>query len=830
MVEVLPNNDGSSAENPGSKSKAGTPSSASVSENLNSTQFFSSNQVIDRGAGSSGQSSSGAGALGNGIHNADVFKGFLYKWTNYMKGYQRRWFIISGGNIYYYKSPSEVELTCRGSMSLVNCQIESNDESTGFQIVAAQTWHLKTSSEVDKQRWVLALQLARDRAVQDAKASNILAEEEESFAASTMDFKTETMSFNHKLDDVKTLKNLISKHQNEFVKELSALAKMIEMENKPEMNAQVKVVQERATLLKVTSSTMFATCVEFVKVSEDQKKRWERAIKFEKHQISQLQKTIEDMAKSDKKKEDYLQQIGTDSNMCEQNSVASDQESSQTVNSSLESQVEPAKHESNHISSDSETDSFYDCWPSDNYSVEESARQSEIRTSNSTLLDNGTFSIKKTSSIIIGPQVPGNEQAISKSSGDSDSLENDNKSLVFAYNDAPMSQGSNHWDLKVRRSSIPPRPEMSLNLWKILKNCIGKDLSRIPMPVNFNEPLSFLQRLAEDLEYSSLLDTAAKLESNVEQMAYIGAFAVSVFAGTVYRHNKPFNPLLHETFELDLSGDSEGYRLISEQVRHHPPISVQHVEGRSWLMNHQYSMSSAFRGKFLQITPTGVQQIQFKNGNHYIITKPQTIVNNIIVGTLSIYQQGEMLVTNYTTKERLLIKFHVPAFGAATYRISGDILSPKEEVLGRVSGNYNDRIEFADLTAKYGSNSRVIWNVNSMCNEDRYFMSKFAIMLNQEDDTVSPTDSRRRQDVRLLEETKWELANEVKAKMEERQRARRREQMESKPHDYVYTEPPPTWFSEEYCSKSERQIFMYKGGYWNAKKAQDWSGCPRIFD
>ena len=30
---------------------------------------------------------------------------------------------------------------------------------------------------------------------------------------------------------------------------------------------------------------------------------------------------------------------------------------------------------------------------------------------------------------------------------------------------------------------------------------VGKDLSRIPIPVNFSEPLSMLQRLTEDFEY-----------------------------------------------------------------------------------------------------------------------------------------------------------------------------------------------------------------------------------------------------------------------------------------------------------------------------------------
>ena len=37
---------------------------------------------------------------------------------------------------------------------------------------------------------------------------------------------------------------------------------------------------------------------------------------------------------------------------------------------------------------------------------------------------------------------------------------------------------------RFRRPVIPPRPNYSLNLWSIMKNCIGKELSKIPMPVS----------------------------------------------------------------------------------------------------------------------------------------------------------------------------------------------------------------------------------------------------------------------------------------------------------------------------------------------------------
>lgn len=38
---------------------------------------------------------------------------------------------------------------------------------------------------------------------------------------------------------------------------------------------------------------------------------------------------------------------------------------------------------------------------------------------------------------------------------------------------------------KEKRTRIPYKPNYSLNLWSIMKNCIGKELSKIPMPVSF---------------------------------------------------------------------------------------------------------------------------------------------------------------------------------------------------------------------------------------------------------------------------------------------------------------------------------------------------------
>ena len=36
-------------------------------------------------------------------NNEPEMKGFLLKWTNYIKGYQRRWFVLKCGVLSYYR-------------------------------------------------------------------------------------------------------------------------------------------------------------------------------------------------------------------------------------------------------------------------------------------------------------------------------------------------------------------------------------------------------------------------------------------------------------------------------------------------------------------------------------------------------------------------------------------------------------------------------------------------------------------------------------------------------------------------------------------------------
>ena len=70
-----------------------------------------------------------------------------------------------------------------------------------------------------------------------------------------------------------------------------------------------------------------------------------------------------------------------------------------------------------------------------------------------------------------------------------------------------VSVQSSAWNTG-RRVKLPAMEAdtSGVNLWNLLCRNIGKDLSKISMPVTLNEPLSVLQRLCEELvSFSSLL-------------------------------------------------------------------------------------------------------------------------------------------------------------------------------------------------------------------------------------------------------------------------------------------------------------------------------------
>ncbi|XP_048417499.1 pleckstrin homology domain-containing family A member 8 isoform X5 [Stegostoma tigrinum] len=87
-------------------------------------------------------------------------EGMLYKWTNYLSGWQPRWFILAGGILSYYDSQEDTWKGCKGSIKMAVCEIQvHNSDNTRMELIipGEQHFYLKAANAAERQRWLVAL-------------------------------------------------------------------------------------------------------------------------------------------------------------------------------------------------------------------------------------------------------------------------------------------------------------------------------------------------------------------------------------------------------------------------------------------------------------------------------------------------------------------------------------------------------------------------------------------------------------------------------------------------------------------------------------------------
>lgn len=730
----------------------------------------------------------------------DTYKGWLFKWTNYLKGYQRRWFVLGNGLLSYYRNQGEMAHTCRGTINLASAHFETEDTCGILLCNGARTYHLKASSEVERQHWITVLELAKAKAICVMKTqSDDSGDDDEETAApadkSDLHHTLKTLSL--KLDDLSTCNDLIAKHGAALQRSLNELDSL---KIPSESGEKLKVVNERATLFRITSNAMINACRDFLELAETHSRKWQRALNYEQEQRVHLEETIEQLAK---------QHNSLERAFCNTPGGPAGSSKSFSEGSFLTSKGENSEED--------EDTEYFDAMEDSTSFITVITEAKEDRKPEG---GPGTTSVDWTS-------------ADNVLDGASSFMPKDSCKVK-------------------RRVRIPDKPNYSLNLWSIMKNCIGRELSRIPMPVNFNEPLSMLQRLTEDLEYHHLLDKAVNCTSSVEQMCLVAAFSVSSYSTTVHRIAKPFNPMLGETFELDRMEDM-GLRSLCEQVSHHPPSAAHHVFSKhGWSLWQEITIASKFRGKYISIMPLGAIHLEFQaSGNHYVWRKSTSTVHNIIVGKLWIDQSGDIEIVNHKTKDRCQLKFVPYSYFSkeAARKVTGVVSDNQGKAHYVLSGSWDEQMECSKIVHSSPSSdgkqktvyqtlpAKLLWRKYPLPEnaENMYYFSELALTLNEQEDGVAPTDSRLRPDQRLMERGRWDEANTEKQRLEEKQRLSRRRRLESCTAGCGGEEEKesdgyaPLWFEKRLDPLTGEMACMYKGGYWEAKEKKDWHMCPNIF-
>ncbi|XP_061647285.1 oxysterol-binding protein-related protein 6 isoform X5 [Phyllopteryx taeniolatus] len=367
-----------------------------------------------------------------------------------------------------------------------------------------------------------------------------------------------------------------------------------------------------------------------------------------------------------------------------------------------------------------------------------------------------------------------------------------------------------------RRICLPaPCPDTgNINLWNILRNNIGKDLSKVSMPVELNEPLNTLQRMCEELEYSELLDKAAETDDPFERMVLVAAFAVSGYSSTYYRAgSKPFNPLLGETYEC--IREDKGFCFFSEQVSHHPPISACHCESKNFTFWQDVRWKNKFWGKSMEILPVGTVSLMIPRfGDHYEWNKVTTCVHNILSGRRWIEHYGEITIRNTKSSACLCKLTFVKGnyWSSNVNEIQGFVMDQEGKVIHRLFGKWHE-----GLYCGVPPSAKCIWRPGSMPTDYElyYGFTRFATELNELcpelKDVLPRTDARFRPDQRYLEEGNLELAASEKQRIEDLQRTRRKWNEENN----VIQEP---CFFKKVVDANHRERWVSNNMYWELRK------------
>lgn len=83
-------------------------------------------------------------------------QGYLNKWTNFLHGWQKRYFVLKNGTLLYFKSQSETECGCRGAISLLKATVKVHEvDDCRFDVSLNDcAWYLRADSSATKNHWI----------------------------------------------------------------------------------------------------------------------------------------------------------------------------------------------------------------------------------------------------------------------------------------------------------------------------------------------------------------------------------------------------------------------------------------------------------------------------------------------------------------------------------------------------------------------------------------------------------------------------------------------------------------------------------------------------
>ncbi|XP_065077737.1 oxysterol-binding protein-related protein 9 [Ochlerotatus camptorhynchus] len=669
-----------------------------------------------------------------------MLEGTLSKWTNVMKGWQYRWFVLDeyAGLLSYYTSKEKMmKGVRRGCVRLKGAVIGIDDQDVNtFTItVDHKTFHFQARDADEREKWVRRLE---DTILRHANRSRALWEQHYSGGSTSncqgtpgsSSMRTNNLAlFDRKVSEADAYLQLMIEQTTKIDNRIQSLGECEEAEKLRTIyehaDAMLDNIKHSIVLLQITKNTANPI--------------------YGIYQGPMVSKSETETEASDSDLVAVpmpgLVQTGIEvGSECREN-----RRRSNIAHSSI------AVPETSYSSSEGEDD-FFDANDDPFTSSQVNTPTSNTRTLSdptarlstedhfATADDNtsNSVSLKKQDSLdtSTASAIP-NDLGYGAHAGSRKSY--DSKSLPIR-NDGSLDYDALYEDESDNDLSMESHGSVVTHLLSQVK--IGMDLTKVVLPTFILERRSLLEMYADYFAHPDLFLRIADLDDPRERMIQVVRWYLSAYhAGRKSSvAKKPYNPILGEIFqchwdtpEMPTGDDSSNIEVkngpvpwcrkdqltfMAEQVSHHPPISAfyaEHYNKKISFSAHVWTKSK-FLGLSIGVHNIGQGTVTLCDLNEeYIVTFPNGYGRSILTvpwielgGTVNITcpQTGYHADIDFLTK---------PFYGGKRNKIQGEIYSPNEKKsFISIVGEWSGLMEYKFNDGKQPSKFETFVDVNSI--------------------------------------------------------------------------------------------------------------------
>ncbi|XP_029563133.1 oxysterol-binding protein-related protein 9 isoform X1 [Salmo trutta] len=705
---------------------------------------------------------------------ASVMEGPLSKWTNVMKGWQYRWFVLdyNAGLLSYYTSKDKMMRgSRRGCVRLRGAVIgiDDEDDSTFTITVDQKTFHFQARDADEREKWIHALEgtiLRHTLQLQEAETG---------FVPSVQDF---------------------DKKLAEADAYLQILIDQLKLFDEKIKDCKEDESRRKIENLKETTCSMVESikhCIVLLQIAKDQSNEQQHAYGL----ISTINPVDGIFQPQDTSLVNLAMPTQTTlptdgSKMCkgEQRPSTLSVGPVVTVMGSLQTPTP------NSTGSGPSAPSSSVASPSHMTITSHSVPDFSYSSSEDEFYDADEFSQNSTSpKHFLDPSRP---SAALPHSDDGTVLKrpNTNESL-----DSSMSNGTTDADqfdshddeAEDHGESVEEHKSVIMHLLSQVR--LGMDLTKVVLPTFILERRSLLEMYADFFAHPDLFVSIADQLEPKERMVQMVKWYMSAFhAGRKSSvAKKPYNPILGEVFfcHWDLPSESEestavepssegpvpwssanSVSFVAEQVSHHPPISAFYAECLSKKI--QFNAHIWTKSKFLGMS-IGVHNIGqgcvscLEHDEHYILTFPNGYGRSILTVPW-VELGGECNINCSKTGYSASIVFHTkPFYGGKKHRITAEIFPP------------NDKKSFCSIEGEWNGVMHAKWasGENSLFIDTKK-MGCIKKKVRKLEDQLEYESRSLWKDVTVsLKSRDIDAATEAKHRLEEKQRGEARERKEN---------------------------------------------------